>query len=113
MPHALVHKVVLDGQFVQLSGSNEFAPDELATDVDIYFVIMQGDVAVRGRWTIPAGEKSWTVSALMDVPYLQPGAVVTTGLAVFETSEPMGFETYTWTQSLLATRANRSAENAA
>jgi hypothetical protein len=113
MPHALVNKVILAGQYVQLSGSNEISSDDEISEMDIYVVILQNDVAVRGRWTIPAGEKNWVVSTRMSKIMLQPGVVVTTGLAVFQTGEPAGFETYTWTQNLLATSVSQSAEQAA
>lgn len=106
MPHTLVNEVILVGQLVQVSGTIEFSPDEKITEMDMYFVILQGNVGVRGKWTVPAGSKNWVASVPLNGRIIQPGTVSTTGIAVFQTADPGGFETYTWSQNLQCSSVN-------
>jgi hypothetical protein len=106
MSLTLVHSVILDGPDVRFEGSTEFTSDLQHYELNLFITVMQDEVVLAGKWTIPAGTKDWSVAVPMGEAALQPGAVTTTGLTVFQLDGPVSFETFTWTQHLEATRAS-------
>ena len=70
----------------------------VSSEVEFRFLLVQGDVVVRGRGRGTAG--IWQGTTLVGQPPLQEGNALAIGLAVLARSSPAGYETFSWADQI-------------
>ena len=83
---------------VAVEGSLEVDPAAMLGEVEFRFLLVQGDVVVRGRGQGTAG--IWQGTTLVGQPPLQEGNALAIGLAVLARSSPAGYETFSWADQI-------------
>jgi hypothetical protein len=88
---------------VTVTGPLTIDPAARGGEVDFRFLIVQGNVIVKGAGHGTDG--GWRGTATADPGSLQAAAAQAIGLAILVKEEPPGFETFTWSEQIELERA--------